>query len=362
MKQSHLILAVVAIAAIGGSLLYFNQPTPVETRVLKIFCAGSLLYPMEQVADSFMVEHPEIEVHLEGHGSIQVIRHPVELDDPADLLIVADYSLVPLMMYDAPLPDGSGNHTDWYVRFATNELVLAYSENSLGVDGLTPSNWYDVLKDPEVKIGISNPIVDALGYRALQLLQLSENYYGDYTIFEETLGQWFDPEFESVMVGEKGVIFVPGVQKPVGERINVRPSSVQIIPLLQSGAVDYAFLYKSNAEQQRFSYITLPEEVNMANPEKDDIYAKAQVKFQHARFQSIGQDRYGKTIYYGFTMSRTAINPEDAILFAEYLLDETGRSIFEANHHPVYEPSYTDNMDGVPETLKPYLVLDQYGD
>ena len=361
MKQSHIILAVVAIAAIGGAVLFFNQPDPVETRVLKIFCAGSLLYPMEQVVDSFMDSHPEVEVHLEGHGSIQVIRHPVEMDDPADLLVVADYSLVPLMMYDAPLSDGSGNHTDWYVRFATNELVLAYLDKSLRIDELTESNWYEILKDPEVKIGISNPLVDALGYRALQLLQLSETYYGDPRIFEDVLGTWFDPEFESVNVGEKGVVFVPGVQTPVGEKINVRPSSVQIIPLLQSGALDYAFLYKSNAEQQGFNYIPLPDEVNMANPDMDDVYALAQVKFQHARFQSIGLDRFGKTIYYGFTMTEAAENSEDAIVFAEYLLGAEGRAIFESNSHPIYVPSYTDNMDGVPETLKLYLDIDPYG-
>lgn len=360
MKQNQIIIIVVAVVATSGVIYYINQPQPIETRILKIFCAGSLLYPMEQVADSFMEEHPEVEVHLEGHGSIQVIRHPVEMDDPADLLIVADYSLIPLMMYDAPLPDGSGNHTDWHVRFATNELVLAYTENSIGVDQLTGSNWYEVLKEPEVKIGLSNPIVDALGYRALQLLQLSESYYGDDMIFEDCLGTWFDPEFESVMIGEKGVVFVPGVQKPVCERINVRPSSVQIIPLLQSGAVDYAFLYKSNAEQQGFDYITLPDEVNMANPEMDDVYALAQVKFQHARFQSIGLDRYGKTIYYGFTQTATALNPEDGLLFAEYLLSDEGKRIFEENHHSIYEPSFTDNMDTVPETLKPQLETDTY--
>lgn len=360
MKQTQTIIAAIAIALIGGAIFYANQTTPIETRTLKIFCAGSLLYPMEQVADAFMEKHPEVEVQLEGHGSIQVIRHPVEMDDTADLLVVADYSLIPLMMYDAPLPDGSGNHSDWYVRFATNELVIAFTENSHGVDQITESNWYEVLKEPDVKIGISNPIVDALGYRALQLLQLSEHYYGDTSIFEECLGTWFDPEFESVMVGEKGVIFVPGVQKPVGDRINVRPSSVQIIPLLQSGAVDYAFLYKSNAEQQGFEYLTLPDEVNMANQEMDEVYALAQVKFQHARFQSIGLDRYGKTIYYGFTQTPTALNPEDGLLFAEFLLSETGKRIFEENHHPIYEPSYTDNMDGLPASLKPHLEDDTY--
>ena len=351
----------MAVIVIGVAIFYINQPEPVEPRIMKMFCAGSLIYPMDQVAEAFMVEYPDIEVRIEGHGSIQVIRHPVELDDPADLLLVADYSLIPTMMYNAPLPDGSGNHTDWYVRFATNELVLAYTENSVGLDEITESNWYEILKDPKVKIGISNPIVDALGYRALQLLQLSEAEYDDDSIFMEVLGNWFDPAFSTVKVGDKTVIFVPEVQQPVSGRINVRPSSVQVIPLLQSGAVDYAFLYRSNAEQQGLDYLRLPDTVNMANPDNDELYALAQVKFQHARFQSIGLDRYGKTIYYAFTISGIAENPGDAELFAEYLIGGEGKDIFEVNHHAIFEPSYTDNLDGVPDGLKPYLVVDPYG-
>jgi len=331
-----------------------------EQRVLKIFCAGSLLYPLEQVAEAFTEQYPWITVQIEGHGSIQVIRHPVELDDPADLLMVADYSLIPVMMYDAALPDESGNFTDWYIRFAGNELVIAYTDQSLYTAELTPENWYTVLARPDVKLGISNPIIDALGYRELQALQLAEYYYGDPQIFESVIGSWFDPEIETATVGEKTVVFVPEVENPDEERITMRASSIQIMPLLESGALDYAFLYKSNAVQHGLSYLTLPEEINMGNPDYDSYYAKAQVKFQHQRFQSIGLDRYGKTIYYGLTIPGTAENPDDAVLFVEYILGGEGRAIFEELDHPIYVPAYTDNMDAVPEELKQYLTTDYY--
>jgi len=360
MRKTTIALFFLGAIVLGSSYLYFFRPEPEETRVLKVYCAGSLLYPLERVAEEFMNEYPHIELHIEGHGSIQVIRHPVELDDPADLLLVADYSLIPLMMYDAPVPERDVNYTDWYIRFAGNEMVLAYTDQSLHVGTIDESNWYDILEMDDVKLGISNPIIDALGYRALILLQLAEFYYDESRIFEDVLGTWFEPEFESVDIGERTIIFVPEEERPIGEKISVRASSVQLIPLLQSGAIDYAFLYKSNAEQQGFPYMELPDEINLGNNKHDDFYEQAQVRFQHARFQTIGLDRLGKTIYYGMTISETAENPDDAVLLTEFILSGEGKRIFTDLYHPVYEPSYTDNLEGVPEELRQYLTQETY--
>lgn len=358
-RQTTIVVLLIGVITLGAGVYYFSQPLPVETRILKIYCAGSLVYPMEDVAEAFMADHPEIEIHIEGHGSIQVIRHPTELDDPADLLLVADYSLIPLMMYDKQVPDTEYNYTDWYVRFAGNEVVLAYTDNSLRSDELTEDNWYEILADPEIKMGISNPIIDALGYRALIIFQLAEYYYGDTSIFEDCLGNWFDPEFDSVNIGDRTVIFVPEEEKPM-DKISMRASSVQLFPLLEAGGIDYAFLYKSNAEQHGFNYLELPDDVNLGNPEYDDYYAQAQVRFQHARFQSIGLDRVGGTIYYGLTISRTAENPEDAALLAAYIIGGDGKTIFEELHHPIFDPALTDNISGCPDVLEPFLLIDTY--
>lgn len=360
MKKTTIALFFLGAIVLASSYFYFFRPETEENRVLKVYCAGSLLYPLERVSEEFRNDYPNVELHIEGHGSIQVIRHPVELNDPADLLLVADYSLIPLMMYDTPVPDRDVNYTNWYIRFAGNEMVLAYTDQSLHVNGLNESNWFDILGLDDVKLGISNPIIDALGYRALILLQLSEFYYNEPLIFEEVLGTWFDPEFESVDIGDRTIIFVPEEERPVGEKISVRASSVQLIPLLQSGAIDYAFLYKSNAEQQGFPYIELPDEINLGNNDYDYFYEQAQVRFQHARFQTIGLDRLGRTIYYGMTISETAENPNDAILFAEFILSGEGKEIFTELYHPVYGPSYTDNLEGVPQKLRPYLTVETY--
>jgi len=360
-KASLTALAAVAVLCAAAYVLFqplAPEPEPIK---IKVFCAGSLLYPVNQVAEAFMEDTPGYEVEVEGHGSIQVIRHPTELDDPADVLLVADYSLIPVMMYDTPLPDGGGNYTDWYIRFAGNEIVLAYTDDSVYSGEVNATNWHEVVARSDVRLAFSNPIIDALGYRGLQLMQLAEQYYGEPSLFEDGVGSHFDPEIETVDAGERTYIFVPEQLKPDGGKVSVRASSIQIMPLLESGSVDYTFLYLSNAKQYGVRYIELPPEINMGHPEHDAYYAGAYLRFQHARFQSIGLDREGKTIYYGLNVPGNAPEPEAAEMFAEYLLGGRGREIFRELSHPVFEPCYTDNLDGVPDKLKHLVALDTYG-
>ena len=352
---------VVAALALGATQFFLFNPRQPEPQKIKIFCAGSLLYPLNQVADAYMEDNPNVEVEVEGHGSIQVIRHPTELNDPADLLMVADYSLIPVMMYKIPLPEGGGNFTDWYIRFSGNRLVLAYTDQSKYSDELNATNWYSILAKDDVKIALANPIIDALGYRGLMVLQLAEYYYNDHTIFENILGPRFDPEIETAELSSRTVIFVPEQLKPVGEKVAVRASSVQIIPLLESGAVDYTFLYLTNAKQYGVRYIELPTEIDLGNKEMDPLYKRAQTRFQYARFQSIGLDREGGTIYYGLTIPGNAVNPGGAVDFAKYLLSGRGKDIFMQNSHPIYQPSYTDNIQSVPEALKELVTSEELG-
>ncbi len=60
------------------------------------------------------------------------------------------------------------------------------------------------------------------------------------------------------------------------------------------------------------------------------------------------------------TISKTAENPEDAILFVKFILSRDGKRIFSDLYHPVYDPAYTDNLDGVPQELRQYLTPETY--
>ncbi|PVX23180.1 MAG: tungstate ABC transporter substrate-binding protein WtpA [Candidatus Bathyarchaeum sp.] len=358
MRKIYLAIAVFLVVLLVSIPIFshFLETEETESRVLKIYVAGSLVLPMDSVEEAFEESYPHVDVQIEGHGSIQVIRHVTELEEEIDLLMVADYSLIPTMAYKTTAD--SESFADWYIRFAGNSIVLAYTDNSRYSDEVTSENWCEILKRSDVKFGFPDPLIDALGYRSPMIVQLAENYYQDDTLFNDLITVNFDPAFYAVDLDDQTVIVVPELLNPDTEKIALRASSVQLVPLLESGGIDYCFLYRSNAEQYGVKYVELPVEVNLSSPEYEDVYQQVQIKFEHQRFGSVGLIREGKTIYYGLTIPDNAPNRDLAVDMVEFLLSGEGKNIFNSMQHPVYEPAFTDNLSALPQELA-VLVEDE---
>jgi len=259
------------------------------------------------------------------------------------------------MMYNSSEPGIHSTYADWYVRFATNRIVLAYTDSSKYAGEVNMTNWFSVLQKPAVVFGFPNPMIDALGYRALMTMQLAEIYYGDNAIFYDLVTRNFDPPMSSIPSDGTYTIVVPEVQQPKSNVI-LRASSIQLIPLLESGSVDFCFLYLSNARQYGLRYVEFPDEFDLGNPQFESLYERVTVRFEYQRFASVGLDRLGKTIYYGFTIPQNALHADLAADFAKFLLSGEGRSIFESVWHPVFLPSYTDNKQAVPVSLQDFVT------
>ena len=356
MRKQYLALsALVLIILVSTVIFFFYVVEPSWKRTLKVLCAASLLFPLGKVEEAFEKAHPDVNVEIEGHGSIQVIRQVTELGKKADLVMVADYSLIPLMMYNYSELGSSQSFADWYIRFASNRIVLAYTNSSKYVSEVNAANWFSVLMKSDVVFGFPNPMIDALGYRALMVMQLAETYYGINSIFYNLVTRNFDHPISSIPSDNNYTIVVPEVLQPKANVI-LRASSIQLIPLLETGSMDYCFLYISNAKQYGLQYVEFLDEFNLGNPQFEELYEHVTVKFELQRFATIGLDRLGKTIYYGFTIPSNAIQKDLAIEFAEFLLGEGGRDILESASHPVFLPSYTDNMQGVPLSLQSLVM------
>jgi molybdate/tungstate transport system substrate-binding protein len=142
---------------------------------LKIIPAGSLLYSLEAIQGDFEAAHPGVDVQVEGHGIIQAVRQVTDLHRLVDLVAVADESLIPELMY-RPMEEGNENYSDCYVPFAVNEMVIAYTNRSHYAEEIAANNWDQVLSRSDVRVGLSNPMLDAAGYRALTIILLAERY------------------------------------------------------------------------------------------------------------------------------------------------------------------------------------------
>ncbi|RLE95897.1 MAG: tungstate ABC transporter substrate-binding protein WtpA, partial [Thermoprotei archaeon] len=167
MKTMHIVaaIALVLILAVSGYILQGGSK-----RELKIFHAGSLNLMLAEAEEKYEAEHSGVDIMREASGSIMAVRKISDLGKKAELVMVADVSVI--QAYLVP------KYADWSIVFASNEVVLAYTDKSKYTSEINGDNWYEVLMREGVKFGFSNPNLDPCGYRSLAALYMASKYYG----------------------------------------------------------------------------------------------------------------------------------------------------------------------------------------
>jgi molybdate/tungstate transport system substrate-binding protein len=345
----------LALALLAASLLYLStsgcKPTSQEKMELKVICAGSLMVPFTEVERVYEARNPHVDVLTEGHGSVQVIRHVTELGTRADLIAVADHSLIPAMMYSVQMPDGDSSYANWYIKFATNTLGLAYTSGSKYAGEINGTNWYEILARPDVKLGISDPRFDACGYRAMMAMWLAGRFYQDSDLFHEVLGE-FEYPISLQVENDRCTILVPEIIRP--KKVSMRGSSVVLLGILESGDIDYAFEYKSVALQRNLHFLELPPEINLGSDDFKSLGYDLRVKIDYQRFASLIPDFVAQEILYGITIPENSPHPEEALNYLKFLLGSEGQKIFAQQHQPFLK-FFVDRPDQLPDDLR-YLM------
>ncbi|AOY58410.1 MULTISPECIES: tungstate ABC transporter substrate-binding protein WtpA [Desulfococcus] len=293
---------------------------------LVIFHAGSLALPFETMEKAFEAKYPKVDVLREAGGSQQCARKVTDLKKPCDIIVSADYKVIDKLL----IPE----YADMNIRFATNQIVLCYTDKSRYANDINAENWYDILLKKDVVWGHSDPDLDPCGYRSLMVLQLAEKHYQVDGLYEKMIAN-----------------------RP---KENIRPKSVELISLLQTGNMDYAWEYLSVAVQHELNYIALPDEINLGNYRYDHLYQQAVVKVtgkEPGQFMNIK----GESVTYGTCIIKNAPNAEAAIAFLEYLLNpEGGLKILKEMGQPPFVPGRvpTQTMqDQLPKRLQPLVEV-----
>jgi len=314
-KRGYLAIGFLIILFTAGSGCISDEHT-----VVKVVPAGSLLLPLAEIEQEYEAIHPDIDIQIEGHGSIQAIRQVTDLHRPIDLIVVADESLIPDMMYREG-PNGV-NYTDWYTPFARNEMVLAFTNASAYADEITTENWYSILSRDDVKVGFSNPTLDAAGYRALLVMMLAEEQLDVPGLFGSVIGESFNPDLIINKTDGDMTLELPVLLRPEGgSKVLIRDASMFLMSLLESGGIDYAFDYKSVAIGQGLRYVELQPEVNLGDEAYASVYDDAVVYLGFQRFATIGNKRTGLPVVYAATIPYDAPEREEAEKFLTFMLD-----------------------------------------
>lgn len=264
-----------------------SRRNPVGT--LTILTAGALARPLRAAADSF-ARGARLTVALESAGSLETARKITDLGRTPDVVALADTALFSSVL--------AGRVAD-VTPLARTRMVLAYTPRSAFAAAVDSSNWYRVLQRPGVEVGRSDPTLDPAGYRAILVAELAERYY-----------------------------HVPGLADSLiahAPSRNVRPKSADLVALLQTGNLDYAWEYESVARSVGLKFVRLPTAIDLDDPAQSSRYAEAAVRIPRAHGGAIVAR--GAPVVFG--IARVLRAPQDGVgaHFITFLTSPAGRRI-----------------------------------
>ncbi|MGH7683280.1 MAG: extracellular solute-binding protein, partial [Vulcanimicrobiaceae bacterium] len=186
---------------------------------------------------------------------------------------------------------------------ARTEMVIAYSpksrfaaqfaDASASKRGAMP--WYEILAQPGVRFGRTDPTTDPQGRNIIFTLLLAEDYYKQQDL----------------------------AKKILGETINTTQifSEATVEARLQSGELDAASAYRIQPGPFNLPYISLPDTINLGN------------QSMHQRYQQASLTLGGRTyhpqalVYYAAVIAGSA-HADKAAAFVQWLSASQAQRIF----------------------------------
>lgn len=294
-----------------------SQPNASGNKVtLTQYGAGTLAVPFKTINALFEKAHPNVTVQAQFGGSVKMAEQITVLHQPADVLAVADYNVIPQQLYGK---GGGTIYANWYVGFAGNAITFVYTDQSKGASKINAGNWYEVLSEPGVEIGRSNPDTDPSGYQTLQMLQLAEKYYHKSGLADAILKN--------------------------APAKNIRDTETELVGALEAGQIDYLAIYRSDAMQHHFKYLPLPAQIDLSDPSLAGQYASVSVHTKNGDLQA-------RPIIYAATIPLNAPHPQEARQWMDFLLSAQGQTTLQNNGFMAIKPPIASELKEVPAELR----------
>src|SRR5919202_6494867 len=262
---SRLILFVVLAFVIVLSTLTssrFNisnaqQTLPQRQGKVFVMYAASLIKTFEESLGPSFEKKTGYIYAGEARGSVQIANMIIDGQRKPDVFVSAGTIPIMKLMNNNNAGDNQQQRqplAQWLVKFASAEMVIAYSPTSkfhLDLDKAKngQTQWYQVLSQSGFKFGRTDPELDPKGYYIIMTAKLANIYYNDQNIKQRILGQDRNPK-------------------------QVFPEEI-LTTSLETGQLDAIAAYKHEAIAKDLPYITLPSQINLGYPLFSDFYKKA---------------------------------------------------------------------------------------
>lgn len=299
-----------------------KQTSPIQQRdPVYVMYAASLLKTFEESLGPAFQADTGYPYQGEARGSVQIANMALDGLRRPDVFVSA--GTIPIMK----LMNATDPLADWLVKFGAAEMVIAYSPNSQYFNDLEKTRlgeipWYQVLSNPDLKFGRTDPELDPKGYYMIIAAELANKYCNDSGIKQRILGEDRNPT----------QIFPEETLKTI----------------LEQGQLDAVAAYKHEAVARGLPYITLPPEINLADPTFTNFYKTASYTLKNGN----GQTVFGEPIYFSFTIPSTVKNLDGAISFGSFIISTNGESILEEQGLNVIKPVAEGNISNIPSEIR----------
>jgi molybdate/tungstate transport system substrate-binding protein len=347
MKITRWILpAAASLCALAGCSK--APEAPKEQKTLVIYHHGSPTPAIEAAQKAFEAKYPDVKVLREKDDALPNMRKVTDLGKFADIVYTDDYSIIPPVMFP--------KFADFWIRYAHDEMTLAYADNSRHAKEITPDNWYKILQMPDIKWGIADPNAGPDGYFSLGQIMLSNLHYKDNSIFRNLVAK--NTAITVKQEDGRYIVDVPENLNPKSPKVLIRPDPETLYPMILAGELDYAFGYMGSVIGEGpagIKTVDLPKEVDLSDLSLvENTYNKVTINMFSDKPERRISVKLGAKAN-GLTIPSNAKNKQAAADFLEIFLGQVGQDALKGVHITPLAPAETNDLSKVPEKLRPLL-------
>jgi len=317
------LLVGILVVACSSSTSSGSTPTPTAAPKSKVSVAyaASLVNLMEKKVGPAFTQATGYPYEGEGKGSSALANEIKGKLSFPDIFISAAPAVNTTLMGAA-----NGNYVSWYVPFIRSSLVIGYSPNSKFASDFQAvasgsKTWYQVLEEPGVRIGRTDPALDPKGVRTIIMTELAEKYYNQPGLSTKILGA-------------------------TNNTSQIFPEE-ELVARLTSGQLDAGFFYLNEVTDANIPFVTLPTQINMGDPSLNSAYAKA--TYTDPKTRAVTK---GSAIVYTITVLNTSKNEAGAIAFVQFIFSSQGEAFFTNDGLSTVTPKISGDSTKVPSQLQ----------
>jgi len=309
-------IGMLAVAACGNG-------SSTAKGLVHVLYAASLQDVMEHQINPQFTKATGYGFAGEGKGSTALASEITGHLRQPEIFISADPAVNATLMGAA-----NGNYVSWYANFAGTQMVIGFSSQSHFAADLQAAqqgqkNWYDVLREPGLRLGRTDPKLDPKGYRSIIMLELAETYYHQSGLRQQILGADENPA-------------------------QIFPEET-LVSRLETGQLDAGIFYTTEVQTQHLPSITLPAQINLGDPAQATFYKTATTN-------ASGKLVAGAPILYTVTIPSTSHNSSGAEAFVKYLLGSQGQQLLHQSGLTAVPFALSGDRAKVPSDILPLLA------